>query len=140
MCVLLNQRPREVGLVLPITHLDTRLHVDEAQLFADTLCLAVSPVVVGNDPHRQAEVGSGGSQLFDEVAGVAGRCRIEVGERVALGLGDVELLPEAVLAEASGGIALSDVHAYAATGVDVISMGSLTHSVPSLDFSFRTGE
>ncbi|ELY65022.1 carboxylating nicotinate-nucleotide diphosphorylase [Natrinema versiforme] len=47
---------------------------------------------------------------------------------------------EGVLAEASGGITLADVPDYAATGVDVISMGSLTHSAPSLDLSFRTGE
>ncbi|RZV12296.1 nicotinate-nucleotide pyrophosphorylase [carboxylating] [Natrinema hispanicum] len=47
---------------------------------------------------------------------------------------------ESVLAEASGGITLADVPDYAATGVDVISMGSLTHSAPSLDLSFRTGE
>ncbi|NHN59734.1 carboxylating nicotinate-nucleotide diphosphorylase [Halorussus rarus] len=52
----------------------------------------------------------------------------------------VELLPEGVLAEASGGIGIEDVPEYAATGVDVISMGSLTHSAPSLDLSFRTGE
>jgi nicotinate-nucleotide pyrophosphorylase len=54
----------------------------------------------------------------------------------------VEALAEAdadVLAEASGGITLDDVAEYAATGVDIISMGSLTHSAPSLDFSFRTG-
>jgi len=44
-----------------------------------------------------------------------------------------------VLAEASGGITVEDVPAYAATGVDVISMGSLTHSAPTLDLSFRTG-
>lgn len=43
-----------------------------------------------------------------------------------------------VLAEASGGITLDTVPAYAATGVDVVSMGSLTHSAPSLDYSFRT--
>lgn len=43
-----------------------------------------------------------------------------------------------VLTEASGGITVGDVSAYAATGVDIISMGSLTHSAPSLDFSFRT--
>ncbi|MDF9747579.1 carboxylating nicotinate-nucleotide diphosphorylase [Natrinema salsiterrestre] len=47
---------------------------------------------------------------------------------------------EGVLAEASGGITIADVSDYAATGVDVISMGSLTHSAPSLDLSFRTGE
>jgi nicotinate-nucleotide pyrophosphorylase (carboxylating) len=45
-----------------------------------------------------------------------------------------------VLVEASGGITLEDVPAYADTGVDVVSMGSLTHSAPSLDYSFRTGE
>jgi len=28
---------------------------------------------------------------------------------------------------------------YAAAGVDVISMGSLTHSADTLDYSFRTG-
>ena len=44
-----------------------------------------------------------------------------------------------VLAEASGGITVDDVPAYAATGVDVISMGSLTHSAATLDLSFRTG-
>jgi len=58
----------------------------------------------------------------------------------------VELLAEAadkldrdVLAEASGGIRIDDVREYAATGVDVISLGRLTHSAPALDFSFRTG-
>jgi nicotinate-nucleotide pyrophosphorylase (carboxylating) len=50
----------------------------------------------------------------------------------------VDLLDGAALAEASGGITVDDVPAYAATGVDVVSMGSLTHSAPSLDYSFRT--
>ena len=43
-----------------------------------------------------------------------------------------------VLLEASGGITIETVDAYAATGVDIISMGSLTHSAESLDYSFRT--
>ncbi|MEF8807559.1 carboxylating nicotinate-nucleotide diphosphorylase [Natronomonas sp.] len=51
----------------------------------------------------------------------------------------VETLPSETLAEASGGITVEDVPDYAATGVDVISMGGLTHSAPTLDFSFRTG-
>ncbi|AKH97521.1 carboxylating nicotinate-nucleotide diphosphorylase [Halanaeroarchaeum sulfurireducens] len=41
------------------------------------------------------------------------------------------------LVEASGGITIEDVPNYAATGVDVISMGSLTHSADMLDLSFR---
>ena len=52
----------------------------------------------------------------------------------------VEVLPEGVLAEASGGITIAEVPAYARTGVDVVSLGSLTHSAPALDLSFRTGE
>ncbi|WP_253738736.1 carboxylating nicotinate-nucleotide diphosphorylase [Halohasta salina] len=44
-----------------------------------------------------------------------------------------------VLLEASGGIALDSVADYAVTGVDIVSMGSLTHSAESLDYSFRTG-
>ncbi|MHC3438721.1 carboxylating nicotinate-nucleotide diphosphorylase [Natrialbaceae archaeon A-gly3] len=44
-----------------------------------------------------------------------------------------------VLVEASGGITLETVPAYAATGVDVISLGALTHSAPSLDVSLYTG-
>ncbi|QLD87460.1 carboxylating nicotinate-nucleotide diphosphorylase [Natronomonas halophila] len=51
----------------------------------------------------------------------------------------VATLPEETLAEASGGITVEDIPDYAATGVDVISMGSLTHSAPTLDYSFRTG-
>lgn len=43
-----------------------------------------------------------------------------------------------VLAEASGGITIETVPHYAATGVDIISLGSLTHSAPALDLSFRT--
>jgi nicotinate-nucleotide pyrophosphorylase (carboxylating) len=48
-------------------------------------------------------------------------------------------LDREVLAEASGGITVETVPEYAATGVDVVSMGSLTHSAPTLDLSFRTG-
>lgn len=44
-----------------------------------------------------------------------------------------------VLAEASGDITVETVPDYAVTGVDVISMGSLTHSGGTLDYSFRTG-
>lgn len=52
----------------------------------------------------------------------------------------VERLPEGVLSEASGEITLDTVADYAATGVDAVSMGSLTHGAPSLDLSFRTGD
>jgi nicotinate-nucleotide pyrophosphorylase (carboxylating) len=37
--------------------------------------------------------------------------------------------------EASGGVSLETVRAIAETGVDLISIGALTHSAPTLDFS-----
>jgi nicotinate-nucleotide pyrophosphorylase (carboxylating) len=40
-----------------------------------------------------------------------------------------------VLIEASGGVNLDNVRAYAEAGVDRISVGELTHSAPALDFS-----
>jgi nicotinate-nucleotide pyrophosphorylase (carboxylating) len=39
--------------------------------------------------------------------------------------------------EASGGISLENVRAYAETGVDFISVGALTHSAPAVDMSLR---
>src|SRR4051794_11312564 len=43
--------------------------------------------------------------------------------------------PDGVSLEASGGITLENVREVAETGVDFISIGALTHSAPSLDFS-----
>jgi nicotinate-nucleotide pyrophosphorylase (carboxylating) len=39
--------------------------------------------------------------------------------------------------EASGGITLETIRQYALTGVDFISVGALTHSYSSLDFSLK---
>ncbi len=47
----------------------------------------------------------------------------------------VELVAGRALLEASGGITLSTVRAVAETGVDLISVGALTHSAPALDIS-----
>jgi nicotinate-nucleotide pyrophosphorylase (carboxylating) len=42
-----------------------------------------------------------------------------------------------VLLESSGGITLANVRAYAEAGVDLISVGALTHSARALDISFK---
>jgi nicotinate-nucleotide pyrophosphorylase (carboxylating) len=39
--------------------------------------------------------------------------------------------------EASGGITLTTVRSFAETGVDFVSIGALTHSIPSLDLSLK---
>lgn len=49
--------------------------------------------------------------------------------------GVVDAAPEGILFEASGGVNLQTVTAIASTGVDLISVGALTHSAPSLDIS-----
>ncbi|MFN7928354.1 MAG: carboxylating nicotinate-nucleotide diphosphorylase [Blastocatellia bacterium] len=41
------------------------------------------------------------------------------------------------LTEASGGITLDNVRAYAEAGVDLISIGAITHSAPAVDISFK---
>lgn len=46
-----------------------------------------------------------------------------------------QLVPAHILTEASGGIQLDNLATYRNTGVDYISLGFLTHSVPSLDIS-----
>lgn len=46
----------------------------------------------------------------------------------------------AVLTEASGGLTNPTLPDYATTGVDICSLGSLTHSAPALDCSFRVDE
>jgi nicotinate-nucleotide pyrophosphorylase (carboxylating) len=43
--------------------------------------------------------------------------------------------PDGVSLEASGGVTLDNVREVAETGVDFISVGALTHSAPTLDFS-----
>jgi nicotinate-nucleotide pyrophosphorylase (carboxylating) len=42
-----------------------------------------------------------------------------------------------VLLEVSGGVTLDGVRAIAETGVDLISVGALTHSAPAVDLSMR---
>ncbi len=68
----------------------------------------------------------------------------EIADRIMLDNFTPPLLKEAinfinnkVVTEASGGITLDNIKAYAATGVDYISVGALTHSVKSLDLSLK---
>lgn len=49
----------------------------------------------------------------------------------------VELAQGRAVIEASGGITLDSVHAVAETGVDLISVGALTHSAKALDISLE---
>jgi nicotinate-nucleotide pyrophosphorylase (carboxylating) len=54
----------------------------------------------------------------------------EMAQAVEFGAGRVQF-------EASGGVTLANVAAIAASGVDFISVGALTHSAPAIDFSLE---
>jgi nicotinate-nucleotide pyrophosphorylase (carboxylating) len=56
--------------------------------------------------------------------------RTEMREAVALGKNKVKF-------EASGGITLKNIRQIAATGVDYISVGALTHSAPAINLSLE---
>jgi nicotinate-nucleotide pyrophosphorylase (carboxylating) len=47
----------------------------------------------------------------------------------------VQLVGDQVIIEASGGVTLESVRDWAESGVDIISVGSLTHSAPSANLS-----
>jgi len=49
----------------------------------------------------------------------------------------VEIINKTIETEASGGINLQNIESYAATGVDFISIGALTHHAVSLDLSLK---
>jgi nicotinate-nucleotide pyrophosphorylase (carboxylating) len=125
----------------------------------DTHRLDLSHMVMVKDNHV-AELGMGAAVArFSERASFATKIEVEVERpsdaRRAVEAGadivlldnmtpaeterGVEAIDDEALAEASGGITVETVPDYAATGVDVVSLGSLTHSAPALDFSFRTG-
>lgn len=49
----------------------------------------------------------------------------------------IQLVPEGIITEASGGITMDNLASYRDTGVDYISLGCLTHSVSALDISAK---
>jgi nicotinate-nucleotide pyrophosphorylase (carboxylating) len=51
----------------------------------------------------------------------------------------VELIGKQAIIEASGGVSLETVRTIAETGVDIISVGAITHSVKALDISLDLG-
>ena len=46
-------------------------------------------------------------------------------------------LKKRIILEASGGITIENIRKYSKTGVDVVSLGYITHSAKSLDFSLK---
>lgn len=78
---------------------------------------------------------------LDQLRAVLATCDVGQGPDVVMldnfSLGDlreaVDMAARRVVLEASGGVTLRTVRAIAETGVDVVSVGALTHSAPALD-------
>lgn len=49
----------------------------------------------------------------------------------------VELIAGKAVTEASGNVTLDNIESVAATGVDIISVGAITHSVKAMDISMK---
>jgi nicotinate-nucleotide pyrophosphorylase (carboxylating) len=99
--------------------------------FRERASFATSVEVEVEGPEAAARAAAAGADvvLLDNMTPAETAAAVE---RVAAADGDA-------LTEASGGITVEVVPDYAATGVDMISMGGLTHSAPALDLSLRTG-
>jgi nicotinate-nucleotide pyrophosphorylase (carboxylating) len=91
---------------------------------------------------KKIEVEVGGKS--DAIA--AARARVDVimldnmtaeETRSTMGGLEAEGLREGLLVESSGGVTLENVEEIASTGVDVISVGRLTHSARFLDLALR---
>jgi nicotinate-nucleotide pyrophosphorylase (carboxylating) len=119
---------------------------------ADALLVKDNHVAVAGgvaEATRRALAAAGGRHVQVEVTSLA-----ELDEAVDAGARDVLLdnftpdgcaeavahlasrdLPDRVLLEASGTIRLDTVAAFAASGVDRVAVGALTHSAPQLDIA-----
>jgi len=94
--------------------------------------------VLNIDPHLPIEIEVDSLEQFD-VALAAGPSVILLDnmslENMAEAVARRQQAGSSTLLEASGGVTLTTVRAIAATGVDRISVGALTHSAPALDLA-----
>lgn len=121
-----------------------RFGLDDGILIKDNHIAAAGGITIAVE--RARDVAGFGLMIEVEVQDLAG-----LDEALAAGAHAVlldnmspELVHEAVtraggkvLLEASGGIGIDNVRAYAETGVDIISVGALTHSARAIDLSME---
>jgi nicotinate-nucleotide pyrophosphorylase (carboxylating) len=75
--------------------------------------------------------------LLDNMTPKEVKRAVERIKNASKGQQDNEQKPRWIPTEASGGIVLENIRAYAETGVDFISVGALTHSAKAADISMR---
>jgi len=121
-----------------------RLGLDDGVLIKDNHIAAaggIGPAVVqawAGVPHTirvQVEC-SNLAQIDEALAGGTDSILLDNMSPVELAAA-VKHIGQRVLVEASGGVTLENVRAVAKTGVDMISVGALTHSAPAVDLSMK---
>jgi len=121
-----------------------RLGLDDGVLIKDNHIAAaggIAPAVVqawAGVPHTirvQVEC-SNLAQIDEALAGGTDSILLDNMSPVELAAA-VKHIGQRVLVEASGGVTLENVRAVAKTGVDMISVGALTHSAPAVDLSMK---
>ena len=124
----------EDGILIKDNHIEaaTRRGVDPAQLIAEVrgrVQHLLRIEVEADTPHLARAAAHGGADvvLLDNMPPDMMRAIVEEARANPRTAG--------VLFEASGGVRLETIAAIAATGVDLISVGALTHSAPALDIS-----
>ena len=121
-----------------------RLGLDDGILIKDNHIAAAGGIAVAVE--RAKKHSAHGLKIEVEVADLDGMdIAIEAGaDIVMLDNMEPELVAEAVrraagrvVLEASGGINIDNVRSFAETGVDLISIGALTHSAPAVDIALE---
>jgi nicotinate-nucleotide pyrophosphorylase (carboxylating) len=121
-----------------------RMGLDDGVLIKDNHIAAAGGIDVA--VQRAKEHSTHGLKIEVEVADLRGLdVAIEAGaDIVMLDNMEPDLVAEAVkltngraVLEASGGINIDNVREFAATGVDLISVGALTHSAPAIDIALE---
>lgn len=112
-------------------------HVDYAGGIANAIT-AAQKYLADQNKNLQIEIEVRNLEELKQVLAIGGVNRIMLDNFSFENLrAAVALIGGKFTTEASGGITEANVAAYAACGVDFISMGALTHSVKSLDMSLK---
>lgn len=113
-------------------------HTDLAGGVAQAIVAAQRYLAANNLQHVPIEVETRNMKEVEAVLAVPGVHRIMLDNFALPDLRAAVLrIGRACATEASGGITLQNVRAYAETGVDFVSIGALTHSAGSLDLSLK---
>lgn len=95
-------------------------------------------VLISTKKDLKIEIEVRNTRELEEVLRVGGVDRIMLDNFSPENLKEaLKIIPSSYETEASGGITLENIRAYADTNVNYISVGALTHSVKSLDLSLK---